>query len=165
SRRRHTRFSRDWSSDVCSSDLRPFQGDGALSTLYLILEQEVASPCESVANYPEGLARIVLKALNKRAEDRYQSAEAMQKDLEAWLIAQGARVGESDVAALVLSSLGDTIRARNELIELAIERFDSEDVSLDASDAAGSGEDRISESGAPAVSTGSRPRGGSRAGA
>src|SRR5690606_40004711 len=23
SRRRHTRFSRDWSSDVCSSDLRP----------------------------------------------------------------------------------------------------------------------------------------------
>ncbi len=149
----------------CTVGRRPFQGDGALSTLYLILEQEVASPCESVANYPEGLARIVLKALNKRAEDRYQSAEEMQKDLEAWLIAQGARVGESDVAALVLSSLGDTIRARNELIELAIERFDSEDVSLDASDAAGSGEDRISESGAPAVSTGSRPRGGSRAGA
>src|SRR5690606_40975038 len=24
SRRRHTRFSRDWSSDVCSSDLEPF---------------------------------------------------------------------------------------------------------------------------------------------
>src|SRR5690606_39414107 len=26
SRRRHTRFSRDWSSDVCSSDLRSFSG-------------------------------------------------------------------------------------------------------------------------------------------
>src|SRR5690606_40546323 len=26
SRRRHTRFSRDWSSDVCSSDLRPVGG-------------------------------------------------------------------------------------------------------------------------------------------
>src|SRR5690606_39737585 len=25
SRRRHTRFSRDWSSDVCSSDLPPFR--------------------------------------------------------------------------------------------------------------------------------------------
>src|SRR5690606_39609011 len=25
SRRRHTRFSRDWSSDVCSSDLFPFR--------------------------------------------------------------------------------------------------------------------------------------------
>src|SRR5690606_39652976 len=31
SRRRHTRFSRDWSSDVCSSDLQSFAGarDGA----------------------------------------------------------------------------------------------------------------------------------------
>src|SRR5690606_39934728 len=27
SRRRHTRFSRDWSSDVCSSDLGPVAGD------------------------------------------------------------------------------------------------------------------------------------------
>src|SRR5690606_40239789 len=27
SRRRHTRFSRDWSSDVCSSDLRLFHED------------------------------------------------------------------------------------------------------------------------------------------
>src|SRR5690606_39961536 len=27
-RRRHTRFSRDWSSDVCSSDLHELRGDG-----------------------------------------------------------------------------------------------------------------------------------------
>src|SRR5690606_40999764 len=27
SRRRHTRFSRDWSSDVCSSDLFDFEGN------------------------------------------------------------------------------------------------------------------------------------------
>src|SRR5690606_41030933 len=30
SRRRHTRFSRDWSSDVCSSDLVQPDGDGNL---------------------------------------------------------------------------------------------------------------------------------------
>src|SRR5690606_41025821 len=29
SRRRHTRFSRDWSSDVCSSDLGPAFGEAA----------------------------------------------------------------------------------------------------------------------------------------
>src|SRR5690606_40227822 len=28
SRRRHTRFSRDWSSDVCSSDLKPDRRQG-----------------------------------------------------------------------------------------------------------------------------------------
>src|SRR2546422_1100206 len=31
SRRRHTRCSRDWSSDVCSSDLKEFLGDVSLS--------------------------------------------------------------------------------------------------------------------------------------
>src|SRR5690606_35776750 len=30
SRRRHTRFSRDWSSDVCSSDLARLKGDNCL---------------------------------------------------------------------------------------------------------------------------------------
>src|SRR5690606_39678907 len=30
SRRRHTRFSRDWSSDVCSSDLSPAAWDSAI---------------------------------------------------------------------------------------------------------------------------------------
>src|SRR5690606_40830455 len=32
SRRRHTRFSRDWSSDVCSSDLGTWSGDGVNSS-------------------------------------------------------------------------------------------------------------------------------------
>src|SRR5690606_39785613 len=32
SRRRHTRFSRDWSSDVCSSDLLHLVNDGVATT-------------------------------------------------------------------------------------------------------------------------------------
>src|SRR5690606_11931301 len=34
SRRRHTRFSRDWSSDVCSSDLFPFAPQPALANRF-----------------------------------------------------------------------------------------------------------------------------------
>src|SRR5690606_39992290 len=34
-RRRHTRFSRDWSSDVCSSDLIPFAFIGGFISLWL----------------------------------------------------------------------------------------------------------------------------------
>src|SRR2546422_1103618 len=40
SRRRHTRCSRDWSSDVCSSDL--LHGLGAVSISLRILERRVA---------------------------------------------------------------------------------------------------------------------------
>src|SRR5688572_31140933 len=115
----------------CTTGRRPFQGDGALSTLYQILEHEVDSPVNLVPEYPAELARIVLKALSKQAAARYQTAEEMQKELEAWLITQNAIVGETQLARLVMDALGDSVRARNELIELAIERFDSGDFSSD----------------------------------
>src|SRR5690606_39467701 len=36
SRRRHTRFSRDWSSDVCSSDLTSWLGDKSSGSIVTI---------------------------------------------------------------------------------------------------------------------------------
>src|SRR5690606_40354598 len=39
SRRRHTRFSRDWSSDVCSSDLAGLNPNSLIQLLRRILEQ------------------------------------------------------------------------------------------------------------------------------
>src|SRR2546426_232971 len=53
SRRRHTRLQGDWSSDVCSSDL-----------------------C------PAALAHIVMKCLEKRPADRWQSADELLAQLE-----------------------------------------------------------------------------------
>src|SRR5690606_40250612 len=53
SRRRHTRFSRDWSSDVCSSDLDPerdgklaafLRGEGRVFVATSILERGVTVP-------------------------------------------------------------------------------------------------------------------------
>src|SRR5690606_41197222 len=44
SRRRHTRFSRDWSSDVCSSDLTLLEGD-TLSAIYINMD------CRVLKNY------------------------------------------------------------------------------------------------------------------
>src|SRR5690606_5115045 len=49
SRRRHTRFSRDWSSDVCSSDLRAiFTGLIAESE-----KEEYYEKVDSIVKYPE----------------------------------------------------------------------------------------------------------------
>lgn len=143
----------------CTTGRRPFQGDGALSTLYQILEHEVESPVNLVADFPPDLAKIVLKALSKQASERYQTAEEMQKELEAWLIGQGALVGETQLARLVMDALGDSIRARNELIELAIERFDNGDLSPDAANAETNQPNRAlgGESSAPGVSAQPRP--------
>src|SRR5690606_39800054 len=46
SRRRHTRFSRDWSSDVCSSDLKSSRGPAPAAT---ILRREGATALRSHA--------------------------------------------------------------------------------------------------------------------
>src|SRR5918911_538221 len=49
SRRRHTRYWRDWSSDVCSSDLGTFFGVGFLTTL-----TDVVSDPRVVYDEPSG---------------------------------------------------------------------------------------------------------------
>src|SRR5579883_1296969 len=49
SRRRHTRFSRDWSSDVCSSDLRLRADLHAVADLGLVLHADLAGHHDVVA--------------------------------------------------------------------------------------------------------------------
>src|SRR5690606_40161551 len=51
SRRRHTRFSRDWSSDVCSSDLKVSYVNANTGTANIIApEQTQRSPCQKATH-------------------------------------------------------------------------------------------------------------------
>src|SRR3989449_10221277 len=71
SRRRHTRCSRDWSSDVCSSDLPPVplsrgeRGDHSGVALTIPVRDGTAQPATTkLALHPVGrlVARVVLRA-------------------------------------------------------------------------------------------------------
>src|SRR6266702_5310447 len=55
SRRRHTRWPRDWSSDVCSSDLVALRGADEQGTLADRKRRLGSDPCEA-----EGVANVVL---------------------------------------------------------------------------------------------------------
>src|SRR5690606_39629245 len=82
SRRRHTRFSRDWSSDVCSSDLAPWENvqdaQGVLPTIGagvgFIAEQTVLSVPEMLAAYftpwTLGASYVGQIADERRSEER-----------------------------------------------------------------------------------------------
>src|SRR5690606_36062145 len=59
SRRRHTRFSRDWSSDVCSSDL---SGGAVLE----ILKRSLFRPLYHIRNYALRLSCVMFRAAYKR---------------------------------------------------------------------------------------------------
>jgi serine/threonine protein kinase len=64
---------------------RLFKGSSELETLRLILESDYPSPAEVRPGYPPQLEHIVMRALAKRREDRYQTAREMQADLEAFV--------------------------------------------------------------------------------
>src|SRR5690606_40201157 len=65
SRRRHTRFSRDWSSDVCSSDLRQFRRHPAgRHAVVLVAAEEGAESVEAALE--AGAHDYVLKPLDRR---------------------------------------------------------------------------------------------------
>ena len=97
--------------EVCVGK-RPFQGEGALSTLYQLLEQKVTPPTEIVEGFPPALSAIVLKALEKDAADRYQTAEDLRVALEGWLAASGSSVSEREIAAVAKATLGSEIEEK-----------------------------------------------------
>src|SRR5262249_5311877 len=61
----------------------PFIGETMSHTMVAILEREPLALAEVVSNAPAELEQIVDKALAKKADERYQSAEQLLADLKA----------------------------------------------------------------------------------
>jgi hypothetical protein len=64
-----------------------------------IMEDKVPPPTAIRRDYPPALELIVMRALEKRPDDRYQSAEDMRVDLEEFLADEGLRTGSRRVGA------------------------------------------------------------------
>ncbi|HET6146474.1 MAG TPA: serine/threonine-protein kinase [Polyangia bacterium] len=64
-----------------------------------IVEEKIAPPTSVRRNYPPALELVVMKALEKRPGDRYQSTEEMRNDLEEFLDEAGLRTGPRRLAS------------------------------------------------------------------
>ncbi len=102
---------------------RPFQGEGALSTLYQLLEQPVAAPTEVCEGFPPELSAIVLKALAKDPEGRHQTAEDLRVELEGWITASGNKANEREIAALLRAVAAEEIDEKSKRISDAVARM------------------------------------------
>jgi serine/threonine protein kinase len=84
---------------------RPFRGNTMPETLHLVLTQEPQPPRELLATIPAELERICLKALSKRASDRYANAADFAEDLEQWLKPTAATAPTKAAAQVVFKGL------------------------------------------------------------
>ena len=63
----------------------PFVGDSPVAVAYQHVREQAAPPSAHDEDLPPAVDAIVMKALAKRLEDRYQSAAAMRSDIERYL--------------------------------------------------------------------------------
>jgi serine/threonine protein kinase len=69
----------------------PFQGQTTSEVLEQITTREPQPPHRLNAAVPRELERVCLKALSKRAADRYATAQELADDLHHWLALEGMR--------------------------------------------------------------------------
>jgi len=67
---------------------KPFHSESAEKLLQLIAYKAPPAPHELDARIPEALSGIVMKAMSKRPEKRYETAEKMALDLKRYLVRQ-----------------------------------------------------------------------------
>ncbi|RVU47882.1 PEGA domain-containing protein [Lujinxingia sediminis] len=77
---------------------RLFRSRTEYETMRKITEGVVTRPSEVRADYPEELEAIVLRALARDPEDRFQSAGELAEALEDWLFERRVRVGSRQLA-------------------------------------------------------------------
>ena len=62
----------------------PFQSDNAVSVALMQLQNEPELPRQINPDIPQGLEQIIMKAMQKNVNDRYQSASEILVDIEAY---------------------------------------------------------------------------------
>jgi serine/threonine protein kinase len=78
---------------------RLFIGESDFSTLEKVRNVEIIPPSSFNSDIPEKLERIVLKALEKNVEDRYQNAIDLHDDLQMFMHSVGQFASRKDLSA------------------------------------------------------------------
>jgi eukaryotic-like serine/threonine-protein kinase len=95
---------------------RLFRGETEAQTVDRVLRAPIPRPRDCTADYPPELEEIVLRALQRRPEDRYQNAQELHLDLERFITHCGETVPTSTVSDLMHELFADRISTKRELL-------------------------------------------------
>jgi serine/threonine-protein kinase len=96
---------------------RLFKAKSEFETLKLICEREYPRPSQIRPGYPPALEAVVMKALAKDPEERYQSARDMQADLEAFVRQERIAVSTVSLANWMKMLFEDKIAEQKEALQ------------------------------------------------
>jgi serine/threonine protein kinase len=103
----------------------PFRKESDAATMYNICSpQPVLPPRKFLPDYPESLERVILRALAKSPDLRYDSANSMLRDLDRALPPADRANTDEDVAQFVRKLLGDKLEERRATLSDALVRAD-----------------------------------------
>lgn len=88
---------------------RLFVGESDFSTLEKVRNVEIMPPSTYNRRIPEELEQIVLKALAKDVDDRYQTAMDLHDDLQSFMYTSGNFFARKDLSAYMRKSFADEI--------------------------------------------------------
>jgi CheY-like chemotaxis protein/tRNA A-37 threonylcarbamoyl transferase component Bud32 len=97
-----------------------FEGDTDMSVLESVREGEVAPPTSRGVEVPKRVDQIVLKALAKNPQERYQNASEFEKDLHAVLYTYQPSPGPADLA-IYMHRLLEAPQASDDEIDAAFD--------------------------------------------
>jgi serine/threonine-protein kinase len=96
---------------------RLFKGGTDFVTVNKVLNSQIVPPSRLVPGYPATLERIVLKALQRPLEARYQSALDLQESLERFIIESGEPVTQATIARFMGQVFADRIQAKAAMLK------------------------------------------------
>ncbi len=100
---------------------RLFRMDTDLDTLEKVQACVVPPPSTIIADFPVELESVIMKALAKRKQDRFQTAREFSRALQNFLMRRGAFVGPEEVAQFVRHVFADRIQKREAHLAWAAE--------------------------------------------
>lgn len=108
-----------------------FVGESDFSTLEKVRNAEVPLPSQLNPDIPPGLEKVLLRALAREPEDRYQWASDLQEDLMRFLVTGDAMYSGKHLSGFMKESFAEDLQREAEKMErfAAIERPDQLEIS------------------------------------